>query len=186
MEILLYIALALATLLSLLVGFWAISGFIALIRTRGVPYVPLDKEQLLLVNEHVKLSPDEVVVDLGCGDGRVLRLFEQQGITDLTGCEVNYFAYVWGRIKNRWFKSQTTIYLKDFNTIDLSKYTIVFCYLLESYLKRMRDKFDAELRPGTKIISYGFEIKDWHQPSEVIKTNYKRPMFGRIFIYTIK
>jgi ribosomal protein L11 methylase PrmA len=186
MLVALYIALAVVVLISLFVGFVAISSLVALIQTKGVPYVPLSKKQLQDIAKNIQVNKNDRIIDLGCGDGRVLRLFEQQGAKDLTGYEINLWAYILARIKNKIHHSRANVYCQDFNQINLNRYNIIFCYLLESYLSGLRTKFEQELKPGTKIISYGFAIKNWRQPTQVIHTNTKRFTLGRIFIYTIK
>ena len=151
--------------------------FLWLIWTKSVPYIPLTKKQLKAINRHIKLKSTDKIVDLGCGDGRVLRIFEKQGVKDLTGYEVNFLVYLLARIKNKISKSESKIYFKDFKKVNLSGYNTVFCYLSDYYMNSLKEKFDKELKPGTKIISYIFKIKDWHKP-EIIKS-------GKIFVYKI-
>jgi len=183
MLVFLYILLIIVSLISLTASFIVVNNFISLIRTWGVPYVPLSKKQLQSVVDNVKLNSTDKVVDLGCGDGRVLQAFEKQGVKELTGYEINLWAYLWGRIMNYRLKSKTKLYLKNFNQINLNQFDIIFCYLLEEAMEKLKNKFDQELRPGTKIISYGFKIPDWREPSQIIYTNKKRKELGRIFIY---
>lgn len=152
--------------------------FIWLILTRGVPFVPLSKKQLKTISVNIKLNPEDKVVDLGCGDGRVLRIFEKQGVQDLTGYEMNFWIYLLARIENKILKSKAKIYFKNFQRVNLSEYNIVFCYLSGYYMNSLlKEKFDRELMPGTKIISYVFSIKNWRKP-EIIS--------GKIFVYTIE
>ena len=167
-----------------IVVIYFLSLVIGLIRARGVPFVSLSKKQLEAINRYIKLQPTDKFVDLGCGDGRVLRMFEKQGVKDLTGYEVNFCAYLVAKIKGKSYKSKAKIYFKNFKKVNLSKYNIVFCYLMDYYVNSpsFKEKFDRELKPGTKIISYVFEIKNWHKP-EIIYTNEKNKNLGRIFIY---
>ena len=78
-------------------------------------------------------------------------------------------------IKNKLLKSKSKVYFKNFKKVDLSEYNVIFCYLLDYYLNSLKQKFDKELKPGTKIISYGFPIKNWHKPEKL----------GRMFVYRI-
>ncbi|MBU1132005.1 hypothetical protein KKC32_01995 [Patescibacteria group bacterium] len=180
-----YIAGIFICIVVLLLFIWSISNAIGLIRARGVPYVPLSRRQLQAIEKNIKLNSDDILIDLGCGDGRVLRMFERQGVKNLSGYEVNFWAYLKSKIINKFTRSKSKIYFKNFKTIDLSKFNIVFCYLLEGYLARMREQFEQQLSPGTKIISYGFEIKDWREP-KIIYTDKENKKLGRIFIYEIK
>lgn len=147
------------------------------ILTRKVSFIPLTKKQLKIINKHIKLKSSDRIVDLGCGDGRVLRMFEKQGARKLTGYEVNFWVYLLARIKNKISKSESKIYFKNFKKVNLSEYNTVFCYLSNYYMNSLKEKFDKELKPGTKIISYAFKIKDWHKP-EIIES-------GKIFVYRI-
>lgn len=163
---------------------WSFSTLIGLFRARGVPFVTLRNKQLRDIDKYVKLHSEDKLVDLGCGDGRVLRLFEKQGLKYLHGYEVNLWAVVLSKIFNFFRRSKTEVYFKNFNKVDLSQYNVVFCYLLDFSLKRLRDKFDRELKPGAKIISYAFEVPEWREP-EIIYTNDRNKKLGRIFIYKI-
>ena len=163
---------------------YTFSLFVWSIWTRGVPFVPLTKKQLEVINKHIKLKSTDRIIDLGCGDGRVLRIFEKQGVKDLTGYEINFWIYLLARIKNKISKSKSKIYFKDFKKVGLSEYNIVFCYLSDYCMNSLREKFDKELRPGTKIISYLFEVKDWHKP-KIIYANKENKKSGKIFVYKI-
>lgn len=174
------IILGFVVVVMLVMTFYTVATLIGVIRAKGVPFVPLTRKQIAYLNESVKLKPDDKVVDLGCGEGRVLRLFEKQGVKVLDGYEVNLWACFLAKVKNKIYKSKTKIFHQNFNKINLEKYNIVFCYLLEEYLVRLRDKFDKELKPGTKVICFSFKIKDWREPVKIIK-NEKH----KIFIYQI-
>ena len=163
--------------------YW-LSNIIGLMWTRGVPFVSLGRKQLRILGERIKLNPGDRMVDLGCGDGRVLRMFEEQGVKDLTGYEVNFLAYLLAKIKNKFLKSKAKIYFKNFKKVNLSEYNVVFCYLMEYYVNSLKGKFDRESKPGTKIISFAFEIKNWHQP-EIIYINEKNKNLGKMFIYKL-
>src|SRR3989339_1077792 len=160
---------------------YGVSTIAGVIRARGVPYVPLARGKLAFLNENVKFNPADSLVDLGCGNGRVLRFLEKyQGLTKLEGYEVNWWAFFLGRLLNRIYKAKNRIYFKNFHQVDLGKYDVVYCYLLESGLKRLREKFDRELRPGARIVSFDFPIRGWHEPVQTYEGNK-----NKIFIYQI-
>jgi len=184
-ENILYSILLFIGAMSLVYVVWGVSTLVGLVIARGVPFVPLRKQQIYYLGENLKLSSSDRVVDLGCGDGRVLRFFEKKfGVTDLTGFEINYWAVLRAKIWNKYKKSSAKVNMQNFYNEDISKYNIVFCYLLEKALVRLKYKFDKELKPGTKVISYGFEIKNWRTP-EIIYCNPENHQVDRIFVYTI-
>ena len=158
---------------------------VALIRSRGVPYVPINKMVVEVIVKNIKLNKNDYVADLGCGDGKILRLFERQGLTSLDGYEYNLWAYLKACYFN-WRKHlRVKIYFKNFNKINLRKYNVVYCYLLPHVMQRLKTKFDRELRPGTKVISACFEIKDWKQPQNVFVFDCQQPKINQVFIYQI-
>jgi hypothetical protein len=164
--------------------FWSFFTLVALIRTRGVPSVYLTKHQLKGIFENVKLDRNASLIDLGCGDGRVLRMFEKQGVRKLVGYEVNWWGILRGRVINYFIKSKVKIKCKSFFSISLSEFDVVFCYLLPSCLERLELKFKNELKSGAMIISYGFSIPGW-EDQEVIYTNKENKKLNRIFVYKI-
>jgi SAM-dependent methyltransferase len=179
--IILYLILALIVILSIFLTVTLIMLFV----TKGVPYVPLSRNKCSALKQLIKLPPDARIVDLGCGDGRVLRVFESMGYKKLVGYEINLWPYVKGCVINFFKKSQVKLYLGNFLKVDLSKYDVIFCYLLPHMLKRLTKKFDAELKPGAVIISAAFEIKDWRRPAEILFPDQSKPMNNRFYIYKI-
>ena len=82
---------------------------------------------------------------------------------------------------NLWFhKIKNTIYIENFYKQDLSHADIIFCFLTPPTMLKLRDKFEKELKPGTKIISYAFHIEGW-QPKKIIQNGYP----GKVFLYKI-
>ncbi|MFA6537743.1 MAG: hypothetical protein WCT18_05110 [Patescibacteria group bacterium] len=181
--ILYYLLLMILIVFMILMAFYVFSSLYSLAISRGVPYVPLSKKKLKFLREKIKLPNDCRLVDLGCGNGRVMRFFEKQGINNVDGYEINGWALLWGKFLNFIFHSKTKIYSKNFNKIDLSKYDVVFCYLLDNALLSLREKFDRELKHGTKIITYDFAIGDWHKSVQYFESPEK--WVGRIYVYEI-
>ncbi len=179
MSVLLIIILVIIALISLLFSF----NLIVLPFARGVPYVTMKRRDIRKLISSASISQEAKIVDLGSGDGRVLRFFEKSGYKNVYGYEINLWAFVICKIKNFFSRSKSKVYLKNFEKIDLGQYDVIFIYLLNNYLLRLKGKFEKELKPGTKIISYGFEIPGW-QLDKIIHTR-KNKRTGQIFIYEI-
>ena len=108
MYIFLVTILIIICLVVLVTGFIQVNNLIALFLAKGVPFVPLNKQQLERIKKNLKISniKDKKIVDLGSGDGRVLRLFEQMGAEDIVGYEINWWAHIKAKILNSYFKSK--------------------------------------------------------------------------------
>jgi len=160
---------------------------IGLVRGKWVPFVPLGKRQMGHVNDYVQFDDPEKVsfVDLGSGDGRIVRLMEKKGVKDLTGYELNWWAHMKAKFFAKKYDSKANYLMQNFYNANFEKYDTVFCYLLSNAMRDLRKKFDDELKPGSRIISFSFPIENWREPEEVVFTNPKSKRIDRIFVYRI-
>src|SRR5690606_15669271 len=93
-----------------MVWFWVFAavcvafGFVAF---RGAPYVPSHRKYArLALTKLYRLQPDDVLVDLGSGDGRILRLVSERGARAI-GYELNPVLVVISRLLARGDKNQS-------------------------------------------------------------------------------
>ena len=129
--------------------------------TRGALYVSTSPVRIETFLEAIPLRPDELLLDLGCGDGRVLRAAHRRYGVKALGFEVNPLAYsiacllsmgIHG-IKVRW---------GNFWSRDLGDADVIFCYLFPDVMERLASKLEKELKPGTRVISCNFFLPGWH------------------------
>ncbi|MBI4192920.1 MAG: class I SAM-dependent methyltransferase [Betaproteobacteria bacterium] len=132
-----------------------------------VPYVPTPpvvvEEMLRLAN----VGPDDFVIDLGSGDGRILiaavKKFGARGVgVDLDPdriAESVYAAQLAG------VTDRIAFHRQDLFKFDFSRASVVTMYLLPSVNIRLRPRLLKELKPGTRIVSHDFHMEDW-QPDQ--------------------
>ena len=77
------------------------------------------------------------------------------------------------RLKN------TSIVRENIFDVDLSDATVVICYLLQETNDKLQEKFERELKPGTKVVSVAFEFKGW----KVAKTEVRGVVSGPLRLY---
>ncbi len=127
------------------------------------PYLPSTQ---VAVDEMLRLAdvrPDDVVVDLGSGDGRIViaaaKLFGARGfgvdIDEKLVAQANENARAAGVAERARF------YHRDIFATDIREATVVTLYLLSSLVNRLRPKLLAELRPGTRIVAHDYGIGGW-------------------------
>lgn len=128
----------------------------------GAPYVPIPKYGLDKMIEYANIKPGQKAVDLGSGDGRIMIALAKAGAI-VYGYEINPVLVWWTRrkIKKEGLEGKANVYLKSFWNEDLSKYDIVTLFGVRKIMKRLEEKLDKELKPGAKIISFGFSFPDW-------------------------
>ena len=145
--------------LALLKLCYALGTVLVLRKTGGALFVSTSQAKIRAVLEALPpLSPETRLVDLGCGDGRLLRSFYRAYGIRGVGYEINPWAYLLARIKNFLARAPVEVRREDFFAVDLSQFDLIFCYLFPDVLKRLGPKLFREARPGTIIISANFPI----------------------------
>lgn len=147
----------------------------------GAPWVPTPEERVKRVLALAKIKPGERVYDLGCGDGRMVHLASKLYGADAVGLELSPLVYALARIRNFFLRSKSRILFRDFRGINYSNADALVFYLLPNVLKIMRHKFERELKPGSRVVSYAFEIEGW-KPAYVEPRNRDKHL-GPIFVY---
>lgn len=128
----------------------------------GAPYVPIPKYGLDKMIEYADIKPGQKAVDLGSGDGRIMIAMAKAGAI-VYGYEINPVLVWWTRrkIKKEGLEGKAFVHLKSFWNEDLSSYDVVTLFGVRKIMARLEDKLDKELKPGAKIISFGFSFPDW-------------------------
>lgn len=147
--------------------------------TNEPPFVPVSFKIVRGMLFLAELKEGETVYDLGCGDGRIVveagRKYEVKAI----GVEKYLGIWFLANLRNLLFGLPARILLQDIFKVDLKNADVVFCYLFPETMEKLKRKFVSELKPGSRIISYIFEIKGW-QPK-----NIKKIGKNKIYVYQI-
>jgi len=122
----------------------------------GAPWVPtrsFDVEDLL---DDAKLKKGQLYIELGCGDGRLVRAAARRGATAI-GYEFNPVLWLiaWLRLL---FVKNTSIRFVNFWTVDLSKADVVMAFLVPRTMPRLAQKASKELKKSSRLVSYIFPI----------------------------
>ena len=123
-----------------------------------VPTSPALVEKMLDV---AKVTPDDYVIDLGSGDGRMVIAAAKRGARAL-GVEYNPDMVALSRrlAQEAGVSDRATFVQGDMFEADISKATVLALFLLPENLTRLEPKFRA-LRPGTRIVVNTLGIPGW-------------------------
>ena len=128
-----------------------------------VPYIPTPHE---VVEEMLRLAGvggEDILYDLGCGDGRIVISAARQYGACGVGVDINprrIMESCRNAHKAR-VRDKVRFVRKSIFDADTSKATIVTLYLLSSVNVKLRPKLLRELKPGTRIVSHEFNMGDW-------------------------
>jgi len=128
---------------------------------KDVIWVPTPEELVKAMLDMAKVTPNDFVMDLGSGDGRIVIAAAKRGVKAL-GVEYNPDMVELSKqtaLKEGVADKASFINADIFET-DFSKATVVTMYLLPSLNMKLRPKI-LELRPGTRIVSHAFTMEDW-------------------------
>jgi predicted RNA methylase len=123
----------------------------------GAPYVPIlhrDSRRLLKL---AGLKPGQTLVDLGSGDGRLLRAAASQGIRCI-GYEINPYLVWVSRIVCWRYRKLVTIHTADIWHTRLPDADVIYIFILDKFMARLDEKFTAEITKPTKVVSYVFKL----------------------------
>jgi SAM-dependent methyltransferase len=116
------------------------------------------------------VTADDVIYDLGSGDGRIVILAAQKYGARGVGIEIDPHLVEISRqvARDAELAHRVTFVEGDLFTADISQATVVTLYLSPSVNRALESKLRQELRPGTRIVSHQFRIGDW-TPDRVVR-----------------
>ncbi|MGE5793582.1 MAG: methyltransferase domain-containing protein [Bacteroidota bacterium] len=127
-----------------------------------VPFVPTPADAVAAMLKLAGVRKDDVVYDLGSGDGRIVIAAARRGARGV-GIDIDPARIAEGERNARaaGVASRVRFVRQDLFDADLGDATVVTLYLLPRVNQRLRPKLLAELKPGTRVVSYGFDMGDW-------------------------
>lgn len=123
----------------------------------GVPFLPTNGAQAKKMVALASLKPGMKVIDLGSGSGRLLFLAAADG-AQATGYELNPFLVWQTRLASflKKFSGLVSVRRQSIYTANVKEADVVFCFLMPKPMAKLESKLFAEMKPGSKIISYVF------------------------------
>jgi len=116
--------------------------------------------QMLILSE---LKPEEMLYDLGSGDGRAVIMAAKDFGAKSVGVELreDLAKRALSNIYELGLERKAQILQNDIFKVDLSPADVVFLYLTTSANDKIKPKLEAELKPGARVVSHDYEILGW-------------------------
>lgn len=127
------------------------------------PFVVTPQEIVEEMLRMAEVRKDDVVYDLGSGDGRIVitaaRRYGARGV----GFEIDPKLVRLSRENARRAGVEHLVEFReeDVLTVDLSPATVVTLYLFREANLLLRPRIQIQLRPGSRVVSHGFDMGDW-------------------------
>lgn len=139
-------------------------------RTPDIYFAPTQQPVADAMLKLARVSANDIVYDLGSGDGRILITAAQKYGARGVGIEIDPRLVEISRqvAREGEVADRVTFVEGDLFTADISAATIVTLYLSTSVNGRLEPKLRRELRPGTRVVSHQFGIGNW-APVETVR-----------------
>jgi len=133
-------------------------------------WVPTPERMIRRLLQLADVTPRDLVIDLGSGDGRIpihaARHFGARAIG--VELEENLIRASEAAAKAQGVSHLAQFIRQDLFQADLSRATVIALYISPGVMTKLKPRLLA-LRPGTRVVSHQFTLEDW-EPDEVIRT----------------
>lgn len=153
----------------------------AQLRTPDVIFVPTPQEVVDAMLKLAKVTKNDVIYDLGSGDGRIpitaAKTYGARGV----GIDIDpqRFKEASENLKAAGVGDRVRFLNQDLFTTDISEATVVTLYLLPSLNLKLLPKLNRDLKPGTRVVSHAFDMGT-AKPLETLNVNGRTVYFWTI------
>ncbi len=134
-----------------------------------VPYEPSSEEVVRTMLEIAQVGKDDLVYDLGCGDGRIVIAAAQKTGARGVGVDLDPERIKESLVNARQANvaNRVQFFQQDLFQTDIGKATVVMLYLWPEVNLKLRPKLLRELKPGTRVVSHSHNMGSW-EPDQTI------------------
>ena len=123
----------------------------------GAPYLPTLTPQVTTALELADLRTGQTLIELGCGDGKVLLAAAKQGL-NVIGYELNPILAAFCWLRTRRYRSQVRVVCADFWRVEWPPCDAIFTFLLPKYMTKLDTKIIQYNHKPVKLVSFAFPI----------------------------
>lgn len=158
----------------------------------GLPPVSTAPERIRKALQLANLQPNEILYDLGAGEGRVLFIAAREFNARAVGIEVGPIqcALIWLRATAGGLGSQVQVKWGDFYKADVSAADVVFVYATSKEVGKLAPHLERQMKQGARLVSISADFPEW-EPSafddhDLIFVYKMPPVRGSIVSYLLK
>jgi predicted RNA methylase len=139
---------------------FSVSAQTALPQRPDVPYEPTPQPMVDRMLALAKVDPDDLLFDLGCGDGRIVVTAAQKYGARGVGIDIDpqRISEAQENAKAAGVEDRTRFQVGDLFTSDFSEATVVTLFLWPHINRKLRPQLWRQLRVGTRVVSYVWDM----------------------------
>jgi cyclopropane fatty-acyl-phospholipid synthase-like methyltransferase len=150
-------------------------------------YVPTEVQVVEKMLDMAKVGKNDVVYDLGCGDGRIVAIAAKKFGCRGVGVDIDPERIKESHKTIKDYGVEKLVEIRQGDALkvkDLEKATVVMLYMLQPFMDKLEPIAQKTLKPGTRLVAHDFPFKNWKAEQTV---NYKGPSREhRLYLYTVK
>jgi hypothetical protein len=129
----------------------------------GAGYDPTPMEKVYKMLDLAEVGAADIVYDLGSGDGRIVIAAAKRYGARAHGIEADpiRFLFSWCMVLLSGQKERICVHFGNFHKKHIADATVVTLFLYRSANEKLKHKFETELEPGTRIVSYVWQFEGW-------------------------
>jgi len=134
----------------------------------GLPPVPTNPNRIRKALKLVNLQPNEILYDLGAGDGRVLLIAAREFNAQAVGIEIGPIqcVLIWLRVVAGGLSNKIQIRWGNFLKTDLSKADVVYIYATSTEVTKLAPYLKRQMKQGSRVVSISADFPEW-EPSTI-------------------
>lgn len=155
-------------------------------KTPDVVYVPTAYDVVERMLKMADVTKDDVIYDLGCGDGRIVVTAAKKYGCRGVGFDINpvRIAESKANAKKNGVEHLVRFEEKDIFTVDLSEASVIALYLLPSMNVKLIPQLQ-KLKPGSRIVAHDYAMKDRCKPDKTVTMTSKEDSVDHlIYLWT--
>lgn len=140
--------------------FWfalVLAGGFGLSAVAGAPYLPLLRRSQKQVLDLAELKAGETLLDLGSGDGAVLRAAARRGARAV-GYEINPWLFLYSKVACWPWRRQIEIKYGNYWQARWPEADVIYVFLIEHYMAKLERQLEERLKTPTRVVSYVFKL----------------------------
>lgn len=137
--------------------------FVFLAFVFGAGYEPTYRRAVDEMLRLAEVGPQDTVFDIGAGTGAIVFRAARTYRAHVVGIEIDPIRYLILRLRRATGPAADRIEIRrgNFYRADLSRATVITAFLWTSAMNRLKEKFETELRPGTRVVSHVHPVPGW-------------------------
>lgn len=123
----------------------------------GAPFLPTLKARVPEALDLAKLKPGQTLIELGSGDGRVLKAAAERG-AKAVGYELNPLLVIYSKILTIRYRKNVKVVWGNYWHKKWPAADVMFVFLLQPYMEKLHKRIIQEYPKGIDLVSFAFTI----------------------------